>query len=136
MKTAAVGNTVPSQEVTRLTLGRTFSAGKVVLSSVREHKLLQAAFLYNNMWYLATDGRGMLGQSYHVPVGQLPSPILSLLEGQFVLPGQLNGAMSSLLLSPQCSPNTHSATPPKDKFEQAVCEARNEANTKIGRAHV
>lgn len=62
MKTAAVGNAVPSHEVTRLMLGRTFSAGKVVLSSVWEHKLLQATFLYNNMWYLAMSCRGMLGR--------------------------------------------------------------------------
>lgn len=62
MKTAAGGKAVPSHEVTRLMLGRTFSAGKVVLSSVWEHKLLQATFLYNNMWCLAMSCRGMLGR--------------------------------------------------------------------------
>lgn len=70
----------------------------------------------------------MLGQSYPVPVRQLPSPYLVLLEGQFVLPGQLIGAMSSVLLSLQYSWNMHRATPPTDKFKQAVREARNEAN--------
>lgn len=35
---------------------------QIVLSSVWEHKLLQAAFLCNNMWYLAMSCRGMLGR--------------------------------------------------------------------------
>lgn len=80
MKTAAVGNTVCSQEVTRLIPGRTFLASKVVLSSVQEHKLPQAAFLYKNVLF----SHGLQRNVGAVTLSQLG--VSSLLESQFLLP--------------------------------------------------
>ena len=54
-------------------------------------------------------------------------PVSLFSEGQFVLLRKLNGAMSSFLLN-LCSANAHGATLPIGKFEQAVHEARSEAN--------
>lgn len=65
----------------------------------------------------------MLGQLPYPSWGSHPSWRVS-----FSSQGQLNGVMSSLLLSPQCSSNTHRVTLPTDEFKQAVHEARNEAN--------
>lgn len=82
------------------------------------------------MWSLATDCRRMLGQSYPVAVRQLSSPYLVPLGGSVCPPRATDRghAMSSVLLSLQYSWNMHRATPPTDKFKQAVHEARNEAN--------
>lgn len=133
MKTSAVGNTIPPHEVTRLVRGRTFLSGKVILSPVREHKLLQAAFLYNGTGCLAMACRGMLGQSYPVPAGWLPSPsrpswwVPLSSQGHELAPAQ-----------PSSFTTTHrAAPPPPGQFQQAVHEPRNKANasTCLGSAY-
>lgn len=132
MKTAAVGNTVPSHEVTRLMLGRTFSTGRVVLSSVWEHKLLQATFLYNNMWYLAMSCRGMLGR---VILSQLcgclpicPSWRISLsFKGSWTGPGA-PGQMLRVLL-PMLLSNTAYWILPQNTVSVSRCKSIQETST-------
>lgn len=111
MKTAAVVNTVPSQEVTRLMLGRT---GKIVLSSVREHKLLQATFLCNNVVFSHELQRDA-GQGYPVSVAWLPSHFIPL-GGSVCRSRATEWVHEFPPAQPPCSTHAHRATPPTDKF--------------------